>query len=377
MCISETWLDSNCKSDDLQIDDYIFIRNDRGLRHSHSRKREFVQGGGTAVYLHTALNYKLLFASSIHHISETEFMILDVFSRKSADTSRFLLAVIYRRPAGLMLSEFFIKLETYMQTFKNIVIVGDFNINMLQMSFESAHLSTLAQERALEFIPFGATHYGHGQPSSIDLAIVDSLTKVKTFFVSEYPIAAGHHAITFDYKVKIPKFEPRKVTYREFKRCDVNKLSTEIEQNLSNLMNIHDNSCDVSGIVDIFNAEIISCLDRHAPLVTRTIVKPFAAWLTTALKWHVLEQEGLTSKKAELATKYFAAADLNHQFCSVAWSYLPCSTARLELIIAEVPSLVTSQFSFSPVSQTEVSAAFNELSNKSCVQSPDRLQSNH
>ena len=179
VCVTETWLDPNHKSDCLQIDNYMFIRNDRGLRNRTSRRREFVQGGGTAVYLHTSLSYKLLYASSIHHISETEFIILDVFSRKNSDSSRFLLAVIYRRPAGLMLSEFFIKLENYMQTFKNIVIVGDFNINMLQMSFESAHLSTIVRERALEFIPFGATHFGLGQPSAIDLAIVDSLTKVK------------------------------------------------------------------------------------------------------------------------------------------------------------------------------------------------------
>ena len=82
VCISETWLDPNYESDDLRIDDYIFIRNDRGLRHSHTRKRRFVQGGGTAVYLHTTLNYKLLFASSIQHISETEYMILDVFPVK-------------------------------------------------------------------------------------------------------------------------------------------------------------------------------------------------------------------------------------------------------------------------------------------------------
>ena len=68
-----------------------------------------------------------------------------------------------------------------------------------------------------------------------------------------------------------------------------------------------------------------------------------------ALIWHVLEQEGLTSKKYELATKYFAAADLNRHFCSVARSHLPCSTACLEKIINEVPSQVT-DFSFSPVS---------------------------
>ena len=211
-------------------------------------------------------------------------------------------------------------------------------------------------------------------------------------------------------------------------------LSAEIKQNLSKRLNVRDNSRDTTDTVELFNEEIISCLDRHAPLVTRTIVKPFAVWLTPELKarckerdrlyktatrrkskvllavfreerkelkillnlardnyirnkietlkdraliWHVLEQEGLTSKKSELATKYFAAADLNRHFCSVARCHLPCSTAHLEQIINEVPSQVTSDFSFSPVSQTEVRAAFNELSTKSCGQSPDGLPSKH
>ena len=434
VCISETWLDPNYKSDGLQIEDYLFVRNDRGIRNSVSCRREFIQGGGIAVYLHSSLSYKLLYASAIKCLSDTEYMILEVFSRKSADTSRFLLAVVYRRPAGVMLSEFFIKLENYMQTFKNIIIVGDFNINMLQTSFESAHLSTLVQERALQFIPFGATHFGHGQPSAIDLAIVDSFSKVKSFFISECPIAAGHHAITFDYKVQVPKFEPRKVTYRDFKRCELNALTNEIEQKLSNVLNLQDNTCDVSEIVDTFNLQIISSLDRHAPQVTRTIVKPFAAWLTPELKqrckerdklykkasrkkcgkllaafrnerrdlkillnlardkylrdkitpikdrsliWHVLEQEGLTSQKSELATKFFSATDLNHHFCSVARSHQPCSTERMEEIINETSILVTTEFSFSSVSQTQVLEAFNELSNKSSGQSPDGLSSKH
>ena len=138
----------------------------------------YMQGGGVAFYIHSSINHKILYSSSNSHLSETEYLILEVSSHNCTNKFRTLLAVVYRRPSGIMLSEFFIMLENYLQSYKNIIIVGDFNIDVSSSSFESEHLKGLISERALEIIPSGPTHYGLGEPTTIDLAIVDSLSKV-------------------------------------------------------------------------------------------------------------------------------------------------------------------------------------------------------
>ena len=162
--------------------------------------------------------------SSIRHIAETEYLILEISTRNNSDISRTLLAVVYWGPNGIMLSEFFLSLESFMQSFKNLIIVGDLNIDILRVSFESNHLSNLLSERAFQYVLFGPTHFSCGQPSAIDISIVDSLQKVNTYFTSNLPVAAGHLAITFDYELRMPRFLPKTVTYRDFKHCDLDAL---------------------------------------------------------------------------------------------------------------------------------------------------------
>ena len=433
MGITETWLDPTVSSASLAIEDYGLVRCDRGLRSNRSfinGTPRYLQGGGVAFYLHISLEYKVLYMSSIRHISETEYLILEISNRNKKDISRTLLAVVYRRPNGVMLSEFFLTLESYMQSFKNLIVVGDLNIDLLRVSFESNHLSYLLSERALQYVPFGPTHFGCGQPSAIDIAIVDSLQKVNTYFTSNLPIAAGHLAITFDYKLRMPRFLPKTVTYRDFKHCDPDALAQEIDSKLSCSIDRRVGSQNVSELVDVFNNEVSACLNRHAPYVTRTITKPFAEWLTPELKheckerdrlykkakqknssslmtefrdmrrtlkaklqkardsylakkiesqkepaliWRTLEQEGLTTKKSESATNHFSAKELNEHFCKVASAHPPCTPERLEQIVETTPPSTWAEFSFKPLSEYEVLQEFKRTQAKSSGKSPDGL----
>ena len=139
--ILETWLDPLFDSRSLNIEDYVLVRCDRGLQHHVGKgKTKYMQGGGVAFYLHTSLSYTVLEAPTNKHLSETEYLLLEVSTRNKSNASRALLAVLYRRPAGLMLSGFFIMLEKYMQSYKNIIVVGDFNVDLSQNSYESSHL---------------------------------------------------------------------------------------------------------------------------------------------------------------------------------------------------------------------------------------------
>ena len=79
--ITETWLDPTVSSTSLAIEDYVIVRCDRGLRSNRSLINgapRYVQGGGVAFYLHISLEYKVLHMSSIRHIAETEYLILEI-----------------------------------------------------------------------------------------------------------------------------------------------------------------------------------------------------------------------------------------------------------------------------------------------------------
>ena len=95
------------------------------------------------------------------------------------------------------------------------------------------------------------------------------------------------------------------------------------------------------------------------------------------LVWRILDQEGLTCAKSELATKFFLVEEHNVHFCSVAQAHQPCSLSRLEEIIASTPLSVSSTFLFSKISQSEVNTQLKNLFSKSRGRSPDGLPLKH
>ena len=56
--------------------------------------------------------------------------------------------------------------------------------------------------------------------TSIDLAIVDSSSKLVSFSKTDSPIAAGHIAINLVFKFATDKTNNKTVTYCNFRNCD-------------------------------------------------------------------------------------------------------------------------------------------------------------
>ena len=81
------------------------------------------------------------------------------------------------------------------QSYKNIIILGDFNVNVLNKFFHSRHLLDIINERSLYLVPYEAIKFRNNAATSIDLVIMDSSTKLVSFNKTDSPIAAGHLAI--------------------------------------------------------------------------------------------------------------------------------------------------------------------------------------
>ena len=158
-----------------------------------------MQADGVACYINRSLTFQVLFMSKISDITETEFLVLEIASSSAPGASKLLLAVVYRYEEGHVLTEFFNVIDELAQSYKNIIILGDFNVNVLKNTLHSRHLLDAINERSLYLVPYGATNFSNNA-TSIDLAIVDSSSKLVSFSKTDSRIAAGHLAIYLVYK---------------------------------------------------------------------------------------------------------------------------------------------------------------------------------
>ena len=173
-----------------------------------------MQASGAACYIHRSLTSKVLFMLKISNITETEFLVLEIASSSA--------------PGALKLL-----IDDLAQSYKNMIILGDFNVNVLKNTFHSRHLIDAINERSLHLVPYGATNFSNNAATSIDLAIVDSSSKLVSFSKTDSPIAAGHLAINLVHKFVADKISNKTITYRHFKNCDKKKISEDIVSVLS------------------------------------------------------------------------------------------------------------------------------------------------
>ena len=282
IAISETWLDPGFPTSHLQIDDYNLVRNDRDLKNKN--KTRYIQAGGVACYIHRSLTSQVLCMSKISDNTETRFLVLEISSSFAPGASKLLLAVVYRHEDGHVFTEFYNAVDQLAQSYKNIIILGDFNVNVLKDTFHSRHLLDAINERSLYLVPYGATKFSNNAATSIDLAIVDRSSKLISFSKTDSPIAVGHLAINLVYMFVMDKTNNKTVTYRHFRNCHKKKMSEDIVSALSCSPVINHICPDPCSIFSYFSEVLQHSLDRHAPYVTRTMSRRSAPWITADIK---------------------------------------------------------------------------------------------
>ena len=148
---------------------------------------------------------------------------MEIASSSAPSASKLLLAIVYRYEKGHVLTEFFNVIDDLAHPYKNIIILGDFNVNVLKNTFHSRHLIDAINEHSLYLVPYGATNFSSNAATSVDLAIVDSSSKLVLFSKTDSPFAAGHLAINLVYKFVADKISNKTVTYRNSRNCDKKK----------------------------------------------------------------------------------------------------------------------------------------------------------
>lgn len=79
LSISESWLTPDVPADIVKIDNYYFVRNDRGLesKQNAKTKQKYMQGGGVGFYVREGIKTKIILQSRINLQNEVEFLIAE------------------------------------------------------------------------------------------------------------------------------------------------------------------------------------------------------------------------------------------------------------------------------------------------------------
>ena len=314
MAISESWLTPDIPDDFIHIDQYNLARNDRGLKpkppkksrksikRSTRKRRRFIQGGGVILYIKQGISFKVLAESQIKSIAETEYLILELIIDNG---QKFLVAVVYRRPKGHVLNSFFNKLRLFSHFYNNIVILGDFNSDILcpvnsPNYYYTSSLVSLINEHGFFNIPFGATHHVTDAGTWLDLIIVDSSDKVFSFTKSAAPFICNHDYLLLDYKLITNNAIATVTRTRDFRNFDQAKFSLKLKTLVDTSAFNNYLNTDPNQLLNIFQNASLLTLDEMAPFADKIIRKSPAPWFTSQLRDRCKQRDRLYNKAKRL-----------------------------------------------------------------------------
>lgn len=228
--LGETWLTSEETT-------YFSLPNFEAVFNCRDGK----QGGGTAIYVRKNLKFR-----TIELNPNFNKIIIEVFM----DKQKIKIMTLYRPPSS-NINEFLEELETTCESFKNGLIVGDMNIDILNTTTNS-----VAYKNTLEYYSFRIlntlTKNKATRCSTSSATIIDHLaTDLPDCYFSK-PIdikstcISDHNLISFSVAFKTLNKKKSEMKIKEFKKVDNPKFIEYVRQATNNV-----NTPSISELIDI------------------------------------------------------------------------------------------------------------------------------
>lgn len=215
ICMSETWLRPEVTDSMVNFPGYSLFRVDRIGKH----------GSGVAFYLSRGCYASIVAHSDERFCSKPEFIIAEISINNS---SKLLLAVVYRPPNLGYLHEFenlFLDLQT---RYKHSIILGDFNSDMLTTSYDSRRLNSFISSSGLYLVPHLPTHHLRDSDTWLDLCIIDDHSKLIDFGQQAVKFLSAHDLIFIKYRIKIQRCSSRQIVCRDYREFNELEFLSEL-----------------------------------------------------------------------------------------------------------------------------------------------------
>ena len=278
LCIMETWINdgqfTNLLLSSLLPHNYVLLQY-------YGRPHMF-RGDGVAI-----INQK-----SVHHtfVSTPVFSTFEyIGSVITSSNNSFKLFAVYRLPSSSMstfFTEFESLLEFHISSKVDLIFVGDFNMRVDDLNdpnslhfFKLLNRFNLCQHVSLPT---------HNSGNILDLIITNASSNlvICPYILETYIL--DHKTVCVDIDLPKPAFNKVTFSYRP-----INKINfAEFNQDVSNAFFKLDNF-NLESLIDHFNSNMTSILDKYAPLKTVTI-EPSTSnpWFTS----YLLSEKGETQQ---------------------------------------------------------------------------------
>ena len=214
LAISETHLQCRTKDEDIYIPGYKIARRDR----TDGRK-----GGGSLIYFAEDLN--AFDSSDLTSDSSLEATWIDL----SLHSQRLLIGSIYRPPdCSSFFDEFSVVMESLWRKRSNIILLGDFNVNLLfscDPSLKRKFMNLLYKFNLKNVIDVPTRITGDSS-SLIDLIITSVPSKISGHGACN-PGISDHHMVYATVNLRRVSEKPKLKLIRDFKRVDIKALPHE------------------------------------------------------------------------------------------------------------------------------------------------------
>lgn len=262
LSLSETWLQEDTPSSAVRIDNYAFERKDRKTH-----------GGGIGCYIKEDIKY----TRRCDLESETlECMWLEL---KQRGRPAYFLGVYYRKPDTCIdhFEELEENIERVLTESNNVIVMGDFNVNMLSENNLTARVNDLCNLMNMKQVITEPTRVTPHSRTLIDLVLVSLAFKDIDSGIQSVGLS-DHSLVYVILELERTKNKPNVTSFRSFRKFDQEKFRQELlgECDWDNLIN----SQNVTKAWDNFKSTFNSICNKHAPLITVRKKVNGAPWIT-------------------------------------------------------------------------------------------------
>lgn len=265
--VTETWLQPDFPTKFVEIENYIFLRNDRDSR-----------GGGVGIYIRRNLKFKL------YETNEVENNGLEhIWVKINLHNEWIGIGVVYKPP---MIE--YDKLEVLEDIFLNInmetdqvIIMGDLNVDLLKNNAATRYLKSTLEYMNLNQCIEEPTRITEQTESLIDIIAVSKNINIQDSGTKDMLNMTDHQLVYCTLEKKTVIKEQKKITYRDFNKIQMEDL--KLDASIINWNKIKENQA-INENLTFMNTAIVALYDFYAPLKTVYIRKQQKPYITDTIK---------------------------------------------------------------------------------------------
>lgn len=290
ICVSETWFKPEISDRIYNLHDYHLYRSDR-LSHA----------GGVAIYVHNHIKCRTVCKSEPN--DKIEFILLEI----SNGFEKVLIGNVYRPHHTIDFSPLISIISLISLNYKNIIISGDFNSNLLREKLLLHELQSIGLNSVNTNAP---THFTATSQTLLDLFITNELSKILLYEQLSVPVFSKHDLIftTFNFSTQIKDTE-NSYSYRDFKSINHEALTYKATavpwEQLYLLLTVDEK-------IEFLQSNLLNLFNEFVPLKTKKITHKNKPWFNDEIK-NFIDLRNIAFAR----WKRFKIASLHSVYCNL------------------------------------------------------------